>query len=360
MRRGRPLAPDSRQTESATQAGPRPQRVVKESKGIETRTLARLKPTPVFDTFWHFAATRQEIFMRRLAGAEPPWTADPILARYRFTNPYRASDRVTQYLIRNVLYDGSQVAEEIFFRAALFRLFNKIETWESLLAKVGQPTWCGFDRQAYERAFAGMIAEGKSIYSAAYIIPPPRLGAGRKYLNHLRLLRMMMANDAPSRIKSSQSLSDVYHVLRFFPSIGAFLAYQLAIDLNYSGMINFSENDFVVAGPGARNGIRKCFFDLHNASYEQTIQTVASVADQEFARRGLAFQTLWGRPLQLVDYQNLFCEVDKYARLAHPSFTGGNKRSRIKHKYTMNPKPLPQWYPPKWGVRVPRRLLQSR
>ena len=60
-----------------------------------------LKPTVVYDTYWRFAAERQEIFFRRVVRtSQPPWTADPILAEYKFTNAYRASDRVSQYLIR--------------------------------------------------------------------------------------------------------------------------------------------------------------------------------------------------------------------------------------------------------------------
>ena len=41
--------------------------------------------------------------------------------------------------------------------------------------------------------------------------------------------------------------------------MGDFLAFQYVIDLNYSPLINFSEMDFVVPGPGARSGFRKCF-----------------------------------------------------------------------------------------------------
>jgi hypothetical protein len=36
-----------------------------------------VRPSKVFDTYWRFAAERQEIFFRRIAGASPPWTADP-------------------------------------------------------------------------------------------------------------------------------------------------------------------------------------------------------------------------------------------------------------------------------------------
>jgi hypothetical protein len=52
-----------------------------------------VRPSKVFDTYWRFAAERQEIFFRRIAGAPPPWTADPILREFKFTNAYRASDR---------------------------------------------------------------------------------------------------------------------------------------------------------------------------------------------------------------------------------------------------------------------------
>src|SRR5262245_53410304 len=69
-----------------------------------------VRVTPVFDTYGKFAAERQAIFMRRIAGLRQPWTRDVVLASYRFTNVYRASDRVTQYLIRHVLsWPGGQV-----------------------------------------------------------------------------------------------------------------------------------------------------------------------------------------------------------------------------------------------------------
>ena len=57
------------------------------------RSLFPALPTVVYDTFWHFAAERQNVFFRKLKGTKFPWTEDPIIAQYRFTNVYRASDR---------------------------------------------------------------------------------------------------------------------------------------------------------------------------------------------------------------------------------------------------------------------------
>jgi hypothetical protein len=52
----------------------------------------------------------------------------------------------------------------------------------------------------------------------------------------------------------------------------------------------------------------------------------------------------------LIDCQNLFCEVDKYARVVHPEAQGTSGRTRIKQNFCVNSMPLPQWYPPKWRL----------
>jgi hypothetical protein len=148
-------------------------------------------------------------------------------------------------------------------------------------------------------------------------------------------------------------LREVFETLREYPSFGNFLAFQLAIDLNYGETLNFSEMEFVVAGPGARDGIRKCFADTANLDDSDVIRAVADLAEREFERLGLEFKTLWGRPLQLIDFQNLFCEVDKYARVVHPEVSGLSGRTRIKQKFVPRPEPLPQWYPPKWKLNPP-------
>lgn len=318
-----------------------------------------LTVTPVFETYWRFAARRQGLFMQRVAGVPPPWTDDPVLATHRFTNAYRASDRVSQYLIKHVLYQGHQSGEEIFFRALLFKLFNRIETWEVLNAALGAPTWKTFSYERYARVLDSLIARRGTVYSAAYIMPPPRLGKVRKHRNHLRLLELMMRDRAPRRLKRAASLAAVFEILRSYPSLGDFLAFQFAIDLNYSEMLDFSEMDFVVAGPGARDGIRKCFTDTGGLSDSDVIRAVASLADGQFERLGLRFDNLWGRSLQLIDCQNLFCEVDKYARVVHPEFNGESGRTRIKQKFVPKSGRLPQWYPPKWRLRLPPTLAWS-
>lgn len=65
----------------------------------------------VLSSYWHFAAERQHVYHARLRGEPGPWTDDVVLSRYRFTNAYRAADRVSQDLIR-IAYEGPQDPEK--------------------------------------------------------------------------------------------------------------------------------------------------------------------------------------------------------------------------------------------------------
>lgn len=316
------------------------------------RRWSPVKPTVVFDTYWRFAAERQRIFMKRARGHGGPWSSDAILRTFRFTNAYRASDRVSQFLIREVIYSGDPSPDEVVFRILLFKLFNKIETWQLLCEEVGKPSLRRFSPDTYGKVLSGALDRGRTIYSAAYIMPSggSQLGHRRKHKNHLALLEMMIADDLPTKLEQCARMADAFGLLKSYPTLGDFLAYQFVTDINYSEVINFSELEFVVPGPGARSGIRKCFSCLGGLSEEEVIYLVAKRQNEEFSRLGLHFERLGDRPLQLIDCQNLFCETDKYARLAHPDVLGIGERTRIKQRFRANPKPVAYLYPPKWNI----------
>ncbi|NKL54506.1 nucleotide kinase domain-containing protein [Rhizobium leguminosarum] len=312
-----------------------------------------MNPSPVLETYWRFAAERQAIYFRRLENLNGPWTDNPILSAYRFTNAYRASDRVSQYLIREVQYrpDRPQSPAELFFRTLLFKIFNKIETWETIERKVGPLTWKNVDLNLITTILDDLLARGKRIYSAAYIMPAPRLGYVRKHANHIALLKMMIDDRLPDRIRQVPSLSMVYDLLVSYPGIGSFLAFQYAIDLNYSSLLDFDESDFVIAGPGALDGIRKCFYDIGPRTPQEVILAVTDDQERAFRSFGLDFQTLFGRRLQPIDCQNLFCEISKYARVAHPEVKGLTGRTRIKQSYRPRTDPMPEpYFPPRWRL----------
>jgi hypothetical protein len=302
------------------------------------------------------------MFYRRLVNPVGPWTDDPILQAYRFTNTYRVADRVSQYLMRDIQYhpDRSQAPNELFFRTILFKIFNKIETWEALERAHGPLAWQTADLDAIDVTLSRMLEHGQRVYSAAYIMPAPLLGKPRKHSNHLALLARMMADRLPGRLRQALNLQTVYESILSYPGIGRFLAFQYSIDLNYSTLLDFSESDFVVAGPGALDGISKCFKPT-DRSPEWVIRWVTERQGEEAANRGIDFPGLFGRPLQLIDCQNLFCEISKYARVAHPEVVGVANRQRIKQTYRPIPRDLPRpFFPPRWRLKVDGSCQISR
>jgi hypothetical protein len=318
------------------------------------RVLGRtFRTSPVFDSYWEFAALRQAIYMARLHGTPPPWTGDEILQSFRFTNIFRATDRVSQFLLRHVILDaGSPKApQDIVFRVLLFKIFNREDTWRHLESQVGTISWTTYDYEQYCRALDEAIAT-RPIYSPAYLMPSPKFGEKRKHGNHLRLVELMMRNGAVNQICESGSLRETYETILRFPSIGPFLAFQYAIDLNYSDIIDFDEDDFVIAGPGAKDGIRKCFGRQSEGIEDDLIRYMVDSQESHFQRLGLPRPDLFGRRLHLIDCQNLFCEVDKYARVRHPEVAGISGRHRIKQRFRpAGPVPAPV-FPHSWHLTV--------
>lgn len=312
--------------------------------------LSKPKRSAVYDSYWRFASARYKIFSKRIIDPQGPWTNDPIIAKHRFTNVFRASDRVSQFLIDLQYRDDS--AEDTFFKTMLFKIFNKIETYTFLENELGRITFRDFNFEKYDQLLTWRKAEPKTIYSAAYIMPSPGnvFGHKAKHSNHLALLSKMMHDKFHERVQKAKSLEEIYQLFLSCPSFGSFLAFQYTIDVNYSALTDFSEMDFVVAGPGAINGIAKCFDSLGDYSHADIIRLMADDQERECQRLGVELPNLWGRKLQLIDCQNLFCEVDKYLRGTNPELSGDSGRTRIKQIYSANHKPLSFFFPPKWNL----------
>lgn len=309
--------------------------------------------SPVFASYWRFAAERHAMYERRLNGEPAPWTDDTILGSFRFTNVFRASDRVSQFLIRDVISHGDSAAEEVLLRILLFRFFNKIETWELLERECGPVTLGTFDPDRADALLSQARRSRRRIYSSAYIVPPVPGWRTPKHAGHLRLAISLAGGRFADRVRSTASLEELFLLLRSVPGLGDFLAYQLAIDICYSTIVDHDEDEFVVAGPGALDGLSKVFpgMDLRKAA--EVIRVLTEDQERWFGEFGFRFSGLFGRRLHLIDVQNLFCEISKYARVAHPEYRGVAGRTRIKQTFKpRGPLPVP-FFPPKWGLRVP-------
>ncbi|MHC8346205.1 nucleotide kinase domain-containing protein [Pseudomonas sp. RT6P73] len=306
-----------------------------------------LTKSNAYDNYWYFAHARQSAFLSRLAIER---TEDKILAEYKFTNCYRVLDRTSQYLIKNVIYNEHHTPENTFFRIILFKLFNRIETWEYFLKRLGEVSIENFSPVKYGLLLDELKSQNSKIYSAAYIMPSGKAEYGNtsKHMNNLVMLSSMIQRELHKSIWDEQHLSGIYQRLLDTPSIGKFLAYQYSIDIAYSHHSEADESQFVVAGPGAERGINKSYPLANKKDYESIIKHTMEIQEQEFQRLELDFKYLPNRKLQLIDCQNLFCELDKYLRVKRPDLSKAG--ARIKQKYKPNHAPINYTFPPKWKI----------
>ncbi|MGH3829458.1 MAG: nucleotide kinase domain-containing protein [Pseudonocardiaceae bacterium] len=316
-----------------------------------------MKSAPVprrraYDLYWYFASERQAAFERRVSGEQWPWTRDPILREFKFCNVYRAADRVSQYMIREVCHHSESCTPvDRLFQIVAFRTFSKIETWTAVRDFLGHfPTLDDLSDEGFTKSLSHAKECNGGLYTGAFILCATNAyGQTFKHLNHIELFRHMFLHDQlGDRLLSAGSLREVYELLHGYPLMGDFMSYQTTIDLNYSDLINFSENEFTKAGPGALRGVMKVFESLGDYTPTDVILWMVDHQEEEFERLGLRFDGLWGRPLHAIDCQGLFCETDKYCREAIPELASARKR--IKARFSVTQKPIELFFPPKWGI----------
>lgn len=325
------------------------------SRRVES-LVRRRPPTPrrgVYELYWSFASLRHRAFEARLAGEPQPWSADRILQTFKFCNVFRALDRVSQFLIRDVAYasDAQPTPDDRVFQIVAFRMFSNIRTWQELTRHLeGSPRIEHLRSGAFLRALDQVKEETGGLYTGAFILCANKaFGFDEKHKNHAALFRhMFLDQNCARRVMEAPSMQALVALLQSFPLMGPFMAYQTAIDLNYSELIDFGENDYVQAGPGALRGLKKAFIDLGDYTPADAVLWMVDQQSDEFARLQLPFNGLFGRPLHGIDCQGLFCELDKYCREAVPELASA--RSRIKARFKGSPEAISLFFPPKWRL----------
>ncbi|MEJ8860157.1 nucleotide kinase domain-containing protein [Variovorax robiniae] len=324
--------------------------------------VRRRPPTPrpgVYELYWSFASRRHRAFEARLAGANQPWSNDPILQIFKFCNVFRALDRVSQFLIKEVAYGENPLStpEDRVFQIVAFRMFSNIRTWQEVTRLLGGAPRISHLRSGdFLRVLDQVKVEKGGLYTGAFILCANKaFGFDEKHRNHVALFRHMFVDQqCASRVIETPSMQALVALLQSFPLMGPFMAYQTAIDINYSTLTDFSENDYVQAGPGALRGLKKAFTDLGDYSPADAILWMVDRQHKEFARLRLPFNGLFGRPLHGIDCQGLFCELDKYCREAMPELSSA--RSRIKARFNASAQPIALFLPPKWDLPAPGTL----
>lgn len=286
---------------------------------------------------------------RRVEGLPAPWTSDSILGTHKFCNTFRYTDRVSQDLIVKIINMPISALDDIF-NVVMYRFFSNPDTYGHICATLGhRPIINDLTDCTLTDILDSYMLDGNTLYTDAFILcASSYFGQKRKHQNHIELFRhMFLGDNFASKVLATKSMKNLVELLQTYPMVGPFMSYQIANDLCYLDSVHIDPNTYTVAGPGALRGIAKAFESTGSLSSSEVILYMYKNQHVEFAKYGYDFFANGGEELGLVDCQGLFCELDKYCRVARPDLL--SNRVNIKKKYADTGKIPTKIHPNKWA-----------
>ena len=280
------------------------------------------------DLYFYWIHERETIRINKeVLQHEPPWTNDPILQKFKFCQVFREEDRTTRWFkrhIRNVWRDEP----EVLMATVIFRWFNFIETGRTLIRHNLHIEW---DRK---KAIEEITKQDQWI-TGAYIIKTPnrmdKVTGVSECISH-------MWNDKEKlvdKILESKSLEKAWEILRDYPYMGPFMAYEVVTDLRHTYLLREATDilTWANAGPGAMRGLnrlagRDLDFSRRTHPWNDEMREL-----WELSRERLNPNLISLDRFEMREIEGGLCEFDKYSRIL-------NEEGRTRSVYKYN-KELP-------------------
>lgn len=272
------------------------------------------------DGFLYFANEREAIrILKEDMGHPGPWTQDPILQKYKFTNIRRRDDRVTKWIIENIIYPCND-DDDLWFTLLIARLVNWPPTLQALIAAEILPANTGaFKSEQFVVTMEICAEKGHKAWGGAYMIYPTRLSPGMSKAYNLteHILKPLLADreKIESRMGGCLSVSGMTHMLSGHFGIGTFIAGQVAADLTYSEYWLAEAADLYTwapSGPGSQLGLNYATGSKLTKAWKQD-EFNEQLRILHFA---LTRERLIPEDITLHDVQNVCCEFGKYCKAA--------------------------------------------
>ena len=286
--------------------------------------------------FFQYIAQRHEIYKKRLSNMPPPWTSDKILQQYKFTNVFRDLDPGTRYVIDNII-PKCDSAEKVIFNITIYRLFNKIETFEAVGIQDPQ-----FKKKEFEIKIRELKSSGVKVFTNAFIVSGYSNIKGEDKIEKVTNIISEISSsisalaDEIARKKDSEF---TFLKIKSLQGIGNFLAYQICVDIGYWDKDLYDESTHVVCGPGCKRGLDRIFIRIKD--YEECIRYLEEMQEKEFRKKGIDMDELFSdrkiKRLNLMSIENCLCEFSKYMKALNKEGRPRNRYRTIQHDpYNVN------------------------
>lgn len=280
---------------------------------------------------------REELRLKKESGAPPPWTDDPILQQYRFTNVRRRHDRVSRWLLSEVLElwfpVGTRINPQRLDNFLLFTALCRWVNWPPTIAAIMEKGLWG-ETKPIDWLKVGKFIDARTkdqkVWTGAYMIRAPKAGSnkGKGVFIATTVVRDGLRPVLP-QIKEAfktKSRRAVWEVLTSRNYWGPFMAGQLVDDWSWTPLLADATDTFTWApqGPGSLRGFNRLLgLPLKTKHSEEEWCRQLIVWRQEIIDElGPAYDDV-----SLADVQNVCCEYSKYAKVLE-----GSGRPRSKYR----------------------------
>jgi len=244
----------------------------------------------IYKDFLWFIQEREKIRKFKEAGYERPWTEDPILQEYRFTNIWRQDDKVTK-LIQSRL-EGLVPIDKVL-NAIWLRSINNYET----IQQVQLAHW--------QREF---VSEGDVKFGNAYVtVPSWKLNKGQKRLDAIVKFINEVREEVFNMKLPLYAEDDLKKLLRPRGWFVGLPRYEIMLDIWQTlGMYE----QYCNVGPGAEWTL-KTISGFSNKPDERDVRVLLSIVLNDLPD---FFHERWGQPTMRC-IEGACCEYRKYHNL---------------------------------------------
>lgn len=270
------------------------------------------------EEFYEFMIKRENIRLARERGEEWPWTNDPILQEYKFTNVKRDHDRTTLKL-RELFYENTKFQQHSpashFLNCVIFRNIGRWETCQEL------GYYSKLDTEHLRNTINRLIGRGKPVFTSAYMLP----AYGDKDPKVDILIRRTLlpfwdeVDHFVAIIQEEQRWEPLFDAMRHINGFGGaqFMLKEILLDTMFTplwaGSLPKDFNSYCPVGGGAERGLNRLLdreFKDRKIKFPQKLDEMKLL----FSLR----EQYWPKDyveLCLHDIQFQLCEWDKYERV---------------------------------------------
>lgn len=272
-------------------------------------------------TYIAYLNLRDEITDLRILGKDSTVEA---FQKYPFCQSRRWMDRESQYWLKaNIDYTGNYPITDAFFRL----IFRKFSTYSKVTEVLGN-----YPGDIIYSSFTSVLKAVQCIdipFTGAYLVPHRDKTVATKVEGWLNLFTEYNFENL-TKIKSAK---ECYQFLKTIKGFGDFLAMQFTAELSWLEQTKFKYDEFVIPGNGAVRGLNKL-----GVTSKKHVEFLHDLQNKE-----LITHEQWGK-LYCMDYQNTFCEFDKFTRLSGEFDNGG--RTRMKRNRRPQVAPIKEFIRP--------------